>query len=120
MIVRTLSFVREHLLWLILASMGLGLLSGNAASGSVLKPLVLPILLRMVYPRRAVEQTWFCRRNGAVCNRSGTERTTHARSETDLGLWRPIASGRFPASCLGHSPDSLDLLMEERYVSSSS
>lgn len=50
MIVRTLTFVRDHLLWLILGSMGLGLLSGYAGSGPALKPLVLPILLLMVYP----------------------------------------------------------------------
>ena len=47
---RLLDFVRQNLIYLILASMGLGLLNGYSTNASYLKPLVLPILLLMVYP----------------------------------------------------------------------
>ena len=45
-----LTFVREKLLSLILASMGLGLLYGHYQPAGFLKPFVLPILLFMVFP----------------------------------------------------------------------
>jgi len=50
MMVRILTFVREHLLFLILTSMALGLLNGFMGIGPSLKSMVLPILLIMVYP----------------------------------------------------------------------
>jgi len=45
-----LNFVRQNLIYLILASMALGLANGYGSQTSFLKPLVLPILLLMVYP----------------------------------------------------------------------
>ncbi len=45
-----LDFVRRNLIYLILASMALGLANGYGSHASYLKPLVLPILLLMVYP----------------------------------------------------------------------
>ena len=47
---RFLTFVREHLLFLILASMTLGLANGSFGITPSLKSMVLPILLIMVYP----------------------------------------------------------------------
>ena len=45
-----LTFIREKLLYLILVSMGLGLLYGHLQPAGFLKPFVLPILLFMVFP----------------------------------------------------------------------
>ncbi len=45
-----LRFVQNHLIYLILASLGLGLAFGYQTDASFLKPLVLPILLVMVFP----------------------------------------------------------------------
>jgi ACR3 family arsenite efflux pump ArsB len=47
---RTLSFVRENLLYFILGALFLGLLNGYYNQVGYLKPLVLPILIVMVYP----------------------------------------------------------------------
>ncbi|MFH1137528.1 MAG: bile acid:sodium symporter [Pseudomonadota bacterium] len=47
---RVLSFVRNNLLYLILAALVLGLVHGYYQQVGYLKPLVLPILLLMVYP----------------------------------------------------------------------
>ena len=47
---RALSFIRDNLLYLILAAMALGLTNGYYQQVGYLKPLVLPILLFMVFP----------------------------------------------------------------------
>ncbi len=50
MMINALTFVRKHLIYLILISMGLGLANGHFNQVGYLKSLILPILLLMVLP----------------------------------------------------------------------